>query len=126
MRRLTAGLFAVALSLAACSSSDATSPTTSVTGTYTLKSVNGTTLPYVFTPSLTLTSDLLTMDANGNYTDAATYSNGTTSTEQGTYSYNNGAITFNDITDGVVYQGSLSGSVLTEISSGYTEVFQKN
>jgi hypothetical protein len=127
MRRFTTGIvIALALSLAACAASDATSPTVSIAGTYALKSVNGSSLPYSFTTSLTLTSDILTMGSNGSYTDIATYSNGTTTTEQGTYSNNNGSITFTDLTDSVVYQGSLSGSVLTEISGSYTEVFQKD
>jgi hypothetical protein len=127
MRRFTTGIaIALALSIAACASSDATSPTVSIAGTYALKSINGTVLPYSFTTSLTLTSDVLTMTSSGSYTDVATYSNGTSTTEQGTYSTNNGSITFTDFTDNVVYQGSLSGSVLTEISGSYTEVFQKN
>ena len=126
MSRFTAGILALALSLAACTSSDATSPTVSLTGTYSLKSVNGTPLPYTFSSSLVLTADVLTINTNGTYTDVASYSNGTTTTEQGTYSNNNGAITFNDQTDSVVYSGSLSNSVLTEISGSYTEVFQKN
>jgi hypothetical protein len=126
MRRITTGILALAISLAACTSSDATAPTVSIAGTYTLKSINGTPLPYSFTTSLTLTSDVLTMSSNGSYSDVATYSNGTTTTEIGTYSNNNGSITFNDQTDSVIYAGSLSGSVLTEISGSYTEVFQKN
>jgi hypothetical protein len=124
MRRITMGL--LVLAVAACTVTDSTSPTVSIAGTYTLRTINGDALPYSFTSSLALTSDVLMMTADGAYTDIATYNNGTTTTERGTYSNNNGAITFNDQTDSVVYQGSLSGSVLTEISGSYTEVFQKN
>ena len=46
MRRMTIGVLALALSVAACASSDATSPTVSVAGTYTLKAINGSPLPY--------------------------------------------------------------------------------
>jgi hypothetical protein len=126
MRRMMTGILALVLGVAACSSSDATSPTVSIVGTYTLKSVNGSPLPYAFSSALTLTSDVATLRADGSYTDIATYNNRTMTTEQGTYSNYNGAITFNDLTDNVVYSGSLSGSVLTEISGSYTEVFQKN
>ena len=74
-------------------------------------------------------SDQLTINSNGTYSDVSQYttSQGTSasSTENGTYSNNNGAVTFNDQTDGFVYQGSLSGSVLTEIVAGLTEVYQR-
>lgn len=118
-----AGLVLAAL---ACRAGDATSPTVSIVGNYSLRTVNGGSLPYTFSNGARLTGDLLTINADGTYTDVGYYSNQGTTTEQGTYSDNNGSIVFDDLTDGITYQASLSGSVLTEINSGYTEVYQKN
>lgn len=125
-------LAAVLVSAAACG--DATGPNGQVTGNYRLETINGQSLPYTFTANngevLTLTQDEVTLDVNGNYQDVATFSDGTTSTEFGTYSSVNGSITFYDETpgdNGITYGGSLSGNVLTEISNNgtLTEVFQR-
>jgi hypothetical protein len=117
----------LALAIFACHS-DSTSPTVSLTGTYTLKSINGSPLPYTTSSGDRLTADVLTINANGTYTDVSQYTttNGSsaTDTESGTYTNNNGAVTFNDLTDNLTYQGSLSGSVLTEVVAGLTEVYQ--
>jgi len=59
-------------------------------------------------------------------TDIASYSDGSTFREFGSYTLNNNAITFFDQSDGITYQGSISGNVLTEISGQYTSVYQKN
>jgi len=124
---LAAGLVA----LAACNN-DSTSPNGSVTGTYSLQTVNGSSLPYTFSDGSVLVSDRLSLNSNGTYVDIATFSNSTTSTEQGLWSINNNLITFNDQTDGLQYTGSLSGSVLTEsfqssqFNGSVTEVYSRN
>jgi hypothetical protein len=124
---LAAGLVA----LAACNN-DSTSPNGSVTGTYSLQTVNGSSLPFTFSDGSVLVSDRLSLNSNGTYVDIATFSNSTTSTEQGLWSINNNLITFNDQTDGLQYTGSLSGSVLTEsfqssqFSGSVTEVYSRN
>lgn len=114
----------LALALSACAM-DSTAPSVSVDGSYALRTINGTSLPYTFSSGLTLSSDVLTMNVNGTYTDVARYSDGRTSTEQGYYTNTNGAITFNSQVSGFTYQGSLSGSVLTQILNGFTQTFQK-
>jgi hypothetical protein len=129
MRRIA---FLVALvALAACNN-DSTSPNGSVNGTYSLRTVNGSALPYTFSDGSVLISDRLTMNSDGTYTDVATFSNASSATEQGLWSINNNLITFNDQTDSFTYNGSLSGSVLTESfpstrsSGSVTEVYQKD
>lgn len=123
MRRLA--LLALAVGMAACAN-DATAPSTSIDGTYSLQRINGTALPYTFSNGLQLVGDQLVLNTDGTFTDIARYSNGRSSTEVGYYTSLNGSITFNDQTSGSSYQGSLSGTVLTEIVNGFTETYQKN
>ena len=130
MRRIA--LLAAIVALAACSN-DATSPSVSLVGTYSLRTINGNPLPFTFSSGSVLVSDRLSLNVDNSYVDIATFSNGSTSTEQGFWSSNNNVITFNDQTDNIQYTGSLSGSVLTEIfnntggfSGSVTEVYQKD
>lgn len=123
MRNLA--VLALALGLAACAT-DATAPSTSVEGSYSLQRINGTALPYTFSNGVQLVSDRLVLDTDGTFTDIARYGNGQSSTEVGYYTSLNGSITFNDQTSGITYQGSLSGTVLTQIVSGFTQTYQKN
>jgi hypothetical protein len=129
MRKIALLLAVVAL--AACN--DSTSPNGNASGTYSLRTINGSNLPYTFSDNSVLTSDQLTLNSNGTYIDVATFSNAGSSTEQGLWSINNNLITFEDQTDGITYTGSVSGSVLTEtfnsngsVSGSVTEVYQKN
>lgn len=121
------------LMLAACGG-DSTSPTTRVSGTWHLRSINGTSLPYTFPPdngtTATVTGSTLTLSDNGSYNEvvslrlvSANATNNATVTEVGTWTANGGAITFNDNTDQATYQGSVSGNTLTEIVGGFTEVY---
>ncbi|MBC7673406.1 MAG: hypothetical protein H7247_13390 [Polaromonas sp.] len=123
MRNLA--VLALALGLAACAT-DATAPSTSVEGSYSLQRINGTALPYTFSNGVQLVSDRLVLGTDGTFTDIARYGNGQSSTEVGYYTSLNGSITFNDQTSGITYQGSLSGTVLTQIVSGFTQTYQKN
>ena len=130
MRRIA--LLAAVVALAACSN-DATSPSVSLVGTYSLRTINGNPLPFTFSSGSVLVSDRLSLNVDNSYVDIATFSNGSTSTEQGFWSSNNNVITFNDQTDNIQYTASLSGSVLTEIfnntggfSGSVTEVYQKD
>ena len=116
--------------LTACGSSDPTSPTVSVVGTYTLRTANGSALPYLTSNGDALVAEHLTLNGDGTYVDIAEFAlyrgGSSTATEYGTFSNNNGAITFNDDTDRITYQGSLSGRVLTEIVGGLTVVYQQD
>jgi len=129
MRRLA--LLAALIALAACNS-DSTSPNGQVTGTYSLRTVNGNPLPFTFSDGSVLVSDRLSLNSDGTYIDVATFSNAGSATEQGLWSINNNLISFNDQTDAFTYSGSLSGSVLTETfpatrgSGSITEVYQRD
>ncbi|HEY7235616.1 MAG TPA: lipocalin family protein [Gemmatimonadaceae bacterium] len=122
-------LLAALVILGACSN-DMTSPNGSATGTYSLVTVNGNSLPFTFSDGSVLTSDRLSLNPDGTYVDIATFSNAGSVTEQGIWSIHNNLITFDDQSDNFSYNGSLSGSILTEsfqtTSGGVTEVFQKN
>ena len=120
------GALVLALGLAACAN-DSTAPSTSVEGSYTLKTINGSNLPYTFSTGSQLVSEQLVLNTDGSFTDASQYSNGQTLVDSGYWTNLNGSITFTDVTaNNATYQGSLSGTVLTEIVSGYTQTFQKN
>ena len=123
MRRFA--LLALAIGMAACAN-DATAPATSIEGSYSLQRINGTALPYTFSNGLQLVGEQLVLNTDGTFTDVARYSNGQSNTEVGYYTSLNGSITFNDQTSGRSYQGSLSGTVLTEIVNGFTQIYQKN
>jgi hypothetical protein len=126
MRRIALALsLGLVLGLGACNS-DNTSPNGSVVGTYQLQRINGNTLPYTFPGGTTMTSDQLTLNSDGSYTDVVNYSNSATTIERGFYTANNGDLTFDDRTDNIIYKGSVSGTVLTTIVGSYTSVYQKN
>jgi|SRR5262245_29912335 len=125
-------IFAAALTALAACSNDSTSPNGSPTGSYSLITVNGNPLPFTFSDGSVLISDRLSLNGDGTYVDFATFSNAGSVTEQGLWSINNNLITFNDQSDNFTYNGSLSGSILTEsfqstrTSGGITEVYQRN
>jgi hypothetical protein len=122
MRRLA--MFALAGTMAACSL-DSTGPNGSVAGTYTLRTINGQTLPYTFSSGLRLTSDELTLFRDGTYEDVSRYNDGTLDVDEGDYTNYNGAITFYSTT-GQVYQGSVTRDVLTTVVNGFTQVFERD
>ena len=122
MRRIA--IAALALGLAACTNTDVTSPSGSVSGTYALRTINGSSLPFTFSDGYTLMSEVLTLRSDGSYSNDSQYSDGSVNSEQGYWSNLNNAITF-DPTNAAEYQGSLSGNVLTEIFSGETDTYQR-
>ena len=65
MRRIALLLAVVAL--AACN--DSTSPNGSAVGNYSLRTINGSNLPYTFQDNSVLVSDQLTLNSNGTYVD---------------------------------------------------------
>lgn len=128
MRRFVAVLAAAAmLSGAACTDSNSvTNPTVDIAGTWSLRTLNGSSLPYNL-GNRSIISEQLSLNNDGTYSDVATYSDGNFFNEVGYYTVNNNVITFQDQTDQIQYTGSISGSVLTEIDnvSGFTSVYQK-
>ena len=122
MRRLV--MLALASTMLASCSSDSTGPNGSVTGTYTLRTIDGQPLPYTFSGGLRLMSDELTLMSDGSYEDVSRYSDGTSFVDEGDYTNYNGAVTFYS-TSGDTYQGSISRDVLTQVLNSYTQVFQR-
>ena len=122
MRRLV--MLALASTMLASCSADSTGPNGSVTGTYTLRTIDGQPLPYTFSGGLRLMSDELTLMSDGTYEDVSRYSDGTSFVDEGDYTNYNGAVTFYS-TSGDTYQGSISRDVLTQVLNGYTQVFQR-
>jgi hypothetical protein len=119
-------ILAAAMAFTTACANDSTSPTVSATGTWNLRTLNGSTLPFPISSSTMITGEQLTLNNDGTYTDVATYSNGSYYTEYGYYTISGNAINFIDQTDNIQYQGSISGDVLTEFSGQYTSVFQKS
>ncbi len=128
MRRFAIAALAVAFPvfMSACDNgSNSVEPTVSIAGTYTLRTINGTSLPFTFSDGSTMTSEVLTLFSDGTYSDTEQFSDGSLAVEQGFYDALNGSITFTVSPSGQAYGGSLSGSVLTEIFPNFTLVYQK-
>lgn len=123
LRRLV--MLALACTTMAACSADSTGPNGSVAGTYNLRRINGQLLPYTLPSGRQLISDQLTLHYDGTYEDVSQYSNASSTFDEGDYINENGAITFYS-TAGDTFQGSVSGSVLTQILPSYTQVFERN
>ena len=121
MRRVL--LFGLLLSLSACLSGS-TIPV-SVIGTYNLQTVNGSALPFTFANGVVLQSEVLTLNNDGTFTDVARRADGSVVSDAGVYTNYSGTITFSDLTINLVYQGQLSGTVMTTTIGGFTQRFQK-
>jgi hypothetical protein len=129
-----AALLMVASAVAACDRG-ATSPKGAIDARYELQSINGTSLPYaktLGTATLNLTSDVLLLRADGSYEDSTTYAipygqsiQKSTAIERGKYSISNGAIAFNDQTNGSRYTGMIEGTTLTQSVNGLTPVYER-
>jgi hypothetical protein len=118
----------LALGIAACNDShnNVVIPLQSVPGTYDLKTINGSPLPFTFSDGTTLNSDLLVLKDDGTFTETMKTANGQTFVDTGTYTVSNNFITINDETAGITYSASLTGTVLTAVfPNGLTEVFNK-
>ena len=125
--RLFVPFAAAAILFSSACANDVTGPSGNVFGTWTLRTLNGSSLPFTVNANTTVIGEQLTLNSDGSYADVASYSDGSSFRELGSYTLNNNAITFFDQTDGgITYQGSISGNVLTEISGQFTSVYQKN
>ena len=122
MRRIA--MVALAMTMAGCSM-DATGPSGSVEGTYSLTRIGGSTLPYTFSNGVVLVSEDLTLYRDGTYQDMSRYGNGQQSVDQGYYTETNGALSFQSTSNNLSFAGSVSGNVLTDFVGGFTQTFQK-
>lgn len=129
-RMVLATLVGALLTSAACGGDSPTAPAT-ISGTFTLRTFNGTPLPVVLTdgdPALTLVGDTLVMSGNGTYRTAVvleeTSAGQTTTTVEsssGTYRRSGSSLTFTDASDGTTVTGSIVGAtiVITDRTDSY-------
>jgi hypothetical protein len=129
-------LAALAMLLVACGGDTVSGPAP-VTGTYTLRTVNGASLPATFYQDELERDDFfagnVALASDNSWTGSlsvhqvampggSTLFNGALPVS-GTYSLNNGAITLSDASHGLVMTGSISGGTLTVTADlGATEL----
>jgi len=120
---------------AGCGGGDSTGPDNSVAGTYSLRTVNGSNLPFILVQigadKVELTSDILTLTEAGSFTEITTFrttTNGqvTTSTESdaGSFTMNGTAASF-AFNSGTSGTGTISGGTITVALSGFSFVYRK-
>jgi hypothetical protein len=133
---MVAALFLAAF--VACGSDSSTNPGANVAGNYSLRTVNGSQLPYTLSSSgvnkLEITDDVVIINDGGTYTESG-HTRTTTSTgvttqsvvDAGTYTLNGTAITFRSSVDGSSTFGTVSGSTLTiaDVNAGISAVYSK-
>ena len=133
MRKFVAAIFLAAF--VACGGDSSTNPSASIAGTYTLRTVNGSALPFTVysdvTTKIEVTDDAITLNDGGTFTESGhtrTTTNGRVTTESivdaGTYVRNGTAITLKGA-DGTPTPGSLNGSSLTLTDTGISAVYSK-
>jgi hypothetical protein len=126
----------LALALAAaCGGDSGTNPNSdAIEGTYSLKTVDGSPLPYkvqIGTDQVTLTKDVLTVASNGSWTESLSYTqtvNGQTSTgtegDGGTWTRAGSSVSFySTVYDEASYTGTYSNRTLTVTYGGSVMVF---
>lgn len=124
MRKLIG--FVLLATIAACGGDKATGPNASITGNYTLRTVNGMNVPAVVFQDAQekdeLTGGNINLNADktwsgslsGRVTDLTTGESGTISVPaNGTYTSNNGSITLTDATDNSQITGTVGAGTLT-------------
>jgi hypothetical protein len=132
VRRILMAL--VLAAAAACGDNDSTGLGASVEGTYTLRTINGTALPYVVQSGSTtvrVIDDVITLNLNGTYTETGhtqTTFNGTTTTDTGTdtgtYTTAGTSITLRS-NDGTSISGTINSGTLTLVDQGLAAVFTR-
>jgi hypothetical protein len=145
MRKIVRTLFVLAAVGIIPACSDSTGPNRSVTGNYTLISVNGVLLPVVFSAeqffTLRITAGTLTLNSNNTFTASATYEQtlvigGAKTTDTvnctGTYAMNGNSITFTEANStnancGGVYTGTWDGetALTVDLDVGVQARFEK-
>jgi hypothetical protein len=129
-------LGALAMSGVACSDIVGGYGSANITGTYELRTFNGSTLPTVAFSNAFEQRDILeetfTIYSDGTYTDDYTLRISNQSGQRtqifrdtGTYQQNNTALSFRDSATGDVFNGSVTGNVLTVTYLGDVYVYQR-
>ena len=110
----------------ACGGDKATGPNASITGNYTIRTVNGNTVPAVVFQNTTekeeLTAGNINLNADRTWSGSLSLrstnlTNGATATlslpANGTYTNNNGSLTLTDASDNSQLTGTVGGGTLT-------------
>ena len=133
MRKLIA---LVALSLAVACGDSGTNPNTDdISGTYSVRTVNNSSVPYTFTSnggSITLLSDVINVAGNGTWSETYTYRQGSQTTtgtgaDAGTWSRSGANVTLYSTTySETSYTGSYSnGQLMLNDGNNFNYVFQR-
>jgi len=133
MRRLLALL--VLSAAVACGGDSSTNPSATLTGSYSLRTVNGSPVPYtviqIGADKYEIVSDVVTLNEGGTWsesgTDRTTQSGQVTTgtiTDNGTYTVNGTAITLISSQSGTV-TGAVGAGTLTLTAEGIVLVYQK-
>ena len=139
MKRLLVLALTLAMTVTAAGCSDATGPQGALSGTYSLRSVNGsTTAPWTIVQTSTYTSEVLSsaviLDANGNYSSIThyrdTYSGQAPQliddTITGYWTLSGSQLTLTDTTDPQnPYYATVSGSSISFTDSYGTTIYSK-
>lgn len=136
MNGLSKVLVCLTLFATACGG-DSTAPrTTTIAGSYVLRTVNGSPLPYLVAEigadKLEWLNETVTLSEGGTFTQQGSFrltQNGVVSTEShsdtGSYTRNGTAISFYFNSDGSSPTGTVSGNTITVAFSGYSLVYHK-
>lgn len=133
---LGVALGALAMSSVACSDIVGGLGSYNITGSYELRTFNGSTLPTIAFNDGFEQRDILqetfTIYSDGTYTDDYTLRISSQSGQRtqtfrdtGTYQQNNTALSFRDSATGDVFSGSVTGNVLTVTYLGDVYVYQR-
>jgi hypothetical protein len=133
MRRLAVFFALLAL---ACGSDSSTTPGGTIAGTWSLKTINGTSLPFIVAQTgadkLEIVSDVYVISGTGSFTETTTLratTNGVATTQSvadaGSYTLNGTAITVRYNSDGSSVTGSWSGNTITVTQDGLAAVYTR-
>ena len=128
MKRILMLAFAAALSVSASACQDTTNPSSVLSGTYTLRTIDGRTPPVAIDATTEITGGYIRIDRDGTFTDVITYrdlSSGasTDDTINGTWALSGNSVEFTDVRDPYnPYYATVSNGELqfTNYASGYT------
>ena len=135
MRKVSIALV-VSLSLSLACSDGGVVGSSTVNGTYTLRTVNGSPLPYTMpgggAVKTEILSDAITLFQGGTFSrarDSRITENGQTTsryeTETGSYSLFGTSITLNSIATGKATLATINANTMTIVEPGVTSVFSK-
>jgi hypothetical protein len=124
--------------MAACGGSGASDPATPIvnlTGTWELRTIDGSPLPFTFPPSdsgtTTYLQSVFSIAPTGRYSELLTKvlakpdgTLGANFTRVGTWVVTGSTVTFNDETSKETFQGHMVGSLLSVSRQGYTQLYQ--